>query len=230
VLLARQTKDKFETSDARPEFLALHRKLFVANMFGEMKGVLRPLGALLIIVASAYQAIAQPSLQFFTNQANVLLESQYGFCVTNIPVYCTTNPAVNYTASLHYLLQSAANAYDATTPATNFPSVFRPLFGWESNTLYITGYAAVTNDFYSQTSSGFKELGDQSISTNDNVWGIPWVVGAKGSAPAFDGYACTSGILAARKVYFVRYSRNGQPDTNRPPQYTNQFFFSVFRI
>src|SRR5580692_1384628 len=100
-----------------------------------------------IMATLAVRLSAQPSLEFFTNQANALLLPQFGFGVSNIPIYSSTNPAIAYSASLHYLLQSAANAYDATTPATNSPSVFRPLFSWQTNTLYIVGYAAVTNDF-----------------------------------------------------------------------------------
>ncbi|HEX3719789.1 MAG TPA: hypothetical protein VH595_17695 [Verrucomicrobiae bacterium] len=190
-----------------------------------MKGVVR----FLIFVVFALQSTAQPSLQFFTNQANTLLQSQFGFGVTNIPIYCPTNPAITYSASLHYALQSAANAYDATNPASNLPSVFRPLFSWESNMLYIIGYAAVTNDFYSQTSAGFKDLCDPTITTNDNVWGIPWVIEIKDHVPTFSGYGYSTKLLASRKLFFTRYlSPSGQPITNRPPEYTNQIFILAF--
>jgi hypothetical protein len=184
-----------------------------------MKGVVC---SCLIAVAFAIQALAQPSLEFFTNQANASLQAQFGFGVTNIPVYSSTNPAISYSASIHYLLQSAANAYDATTPATNFGSVFRPLFSWRGSTLYIVGYAAVTNDFYSQISSGFKDLTNCTVTTNDNVWGIPWVVGAKNNVPAFNECSYSSAVFAARRVLFVRGKNlDGEPDTNRPPEYTN---------
>ena len=132
----------------------------------------------MIVALLAVRLAAQPSLQFFTSQSNALLQPAFGFTVANIPVYSSNNPAVAYSAALHYLLQSAANAFDATTPATNSPSVFRPLFGWSSNTLFIVGYTNVTTDFYAQTARGFKEKTDPSICANDNVWGIPWVVGA----------------------------------------------------
>jgi len=177
-----------------------------------------------VMALLAFRLEAQTSLEFFTNEANALLEPALGFGVANIPIYSSTNTNVAYSASLHYLLQSAANAYDATTPATNFPSVFRPLFAWTSNTLYIVGYTNVTTNFYEQTGLGFKALTDPTISSNDNVWGVPWVVGMKNNPPAFYGYCYSSAVFVERQLLFVRFSQaNGQPDTNRPPQYTNQF-------
>ncbi len=177
------------------------------------------------VLLLASGASAQPSLEFFTNKANALLQAAYGFGLTNIPIYSTTDTNVGYTSSIHYLLQSAANLYDAGTPATNLPSVFRPLFGWNSNTLEIIGYTNVTTDFFPQTSIGFKTLGDSTIATNDNVWGIPWVVGMKNDPPAFSGFAYLTGVIAARKLLFQRVTfNNGTSLTNIPPEYTNQFF------
>jgi hypothetical protein len=177
-----------------------------------------------MMILLAVRLSAQTSLEFFTNQANALLLPQFGFGVTNIPIYSSNNPAIAYSASLHYLLQLAANAYDAMTPATNSPSVFRPLFSWSSNTLFIVGYTNVTTDFYEQWGHGFKVLTDPTITSNDNVWGVPWVVGAKGNPPAFNDYCYSTAVIAARKLLFVRYGTEAAPETNRPPQYTNQFF------
>jgi hypothetical protein len=180
----------------------------------------------IIIAFVALRVPAQTPLEFFTNQANALLQAEFGFGVTNIPVYSTTNPAVGYSASVHYLLQSAANDYDATTPATNFPSVFRPVFSWQTNTLFIVGYTCVTTDFYAQIGCGFKAISDPTITANDNVWGIPWVVGAKGQTPAFNEYCYSSEVIVERDLLFVRYpaAPAGQYDIYRPPQYTNQFY------
>ncbi len=181
----------------------------------------------IIIASVALRVPAQTPLEFFTNQANALLQAEFGFGVTNIPVYSTTNPAIGYSASVHYLLQSAANAYDATTPSTNFPSVFRPVFSWQADTLFIVGYTCVTTDFYAQISSGFKALTDPTITANDNVWGIPWVVGAKGQTPAFNEYCYSSAVNVERLLVFVRYpsaTQPGQYAANRPPHYTNQFY------
>ena len=109
----------------------------------------------IIFVSLGCRVFGLGALDSFTQQANESLQSGFGFGVTNLPVYSTTDPTVNYSASIHYLLQCAANAYDATTPATNLPSVFRPLFCWQSNVLYIVGYTCVSNDFYTQIGGGF---------------------------------------------------------------------------
>jgi hypothetical protein len=179
----------------------------------------------IIVVSVTLRVPAQTSLEFFSNQANVLLQAEFGFGVTNIPVYSATNPAISYSASIHYQLQSAANAYDATTPATNLPSVFRPLFSWQTNTLFIVGYSCVMTDFYAQIGRGFKNLSDPTICSNDNVWGIPWVVGAKGQIPAFNEYCYSSAVTFVRRLGFVRRMfPNGQYATNSPPQYTNQIY------
>ncbi len=180
----------------------------------------------IIIASVALRVPAQTPLEFFTNQANALLQAEFGFGVTNIPVCSTTNPAIGYSASVHYLLQSTANDYDATTPATNFPSVFRPVFSWQADTLFIVGYTCVTTDFYAQISCGFKAITDPTITANDNVWGIPWVVGAKGQTPAFNEYCYSSAVIVERDLLFVRYPAvpAGQYDIYRPPQYTNQFY------
>jgi len=180
----------------------------------------------IIIISVALRAPAQTPLEFFTNQANTALQAEFGFGVTNIPVYSTTNPAIAYSASVHYLLQSAANAYDATTPATNLPSVFRPVFSWQANTLFIVGYTCVTTDFCAQIGRGFKVSIDPTITSNDNVWGIPWVVGAKGKIPAFNEYCYSSEVFVQRQLQFVRDPDPAKPGkyiTNRPPHYTNQF-------
>jgi hypothetical protein len=181
----------------------------------------------ILVIMSGMDAAAQCSLQYFTNQANILLQSQFGFGVTNIPVYCPTNPAIDYNASIHYVLQGIANTYDATTPASNLPSVFRPTLAWQSNTLYIKGYVAVTNDGRDQVSRVFKHVTDPSITPADNVLGIPWVVGAKGQIPSFNEYCYASGVYFSRQLQFIRYPdpvHSGLYLTTRPPQFTNQFY------
>ena len=186
----------------------------------------------MILAFAVMNLPAQTALEFFTNQATSALQAQFGFGVTNIPVYCVTNPAIGYSSSVHYVLQVAADAYDATTPATNLPSVFRPQFAWQNDILYIIGYAQVTNNFFFQTSRGFKDLTDPSIMMDDNVWGIPWVVGAKGQIPAFNEYCYSSSVEVERLLFFTR--RLSSPlvaITNEPPEYTNQFYiFSITNL
>jgi hypothetical protein len=204
-------------------------------------------------------------VRFFTNAADLLLRSQgyvyinhftsnglniyaifTNYCgVTNIPIYSAANPGVHYDATVHRMLQLAANIYDATQAQTNsanalppvrHPSVFRPLFGITNNggfatnvTVYISGYAQVTSDAYAQMRLPFQDLTNgvtmANFHTNWNVAGIPWIVGANKGLPAFYQYACGSEVLLERKLKFPRpLGGNGQPLTNEPPAYTNQFY------
>jgi hypothetical protein len=211
------------------QFQGAQTKLALTGILGHSSGaVKRALRQIIafVLLASCPSAKSQTALEFFTNQANALLQQQFGFGVTNIPIYSTAAPSNAYSSSWHYWLQAAANAYDATTPAANSPSVFRPLFGWSSNALYIVGYTNVTTDFYAQIASGFKQIGDPTITTNDNVWGIPWVVGMKGNPPAFNEYSYVMDMQIERELLFARrLVGNGQPDTNMFPAYTNQILF-----
>ena len=161
---------------------------------------------------------AQPALEFFTNQANALLQAQFGFGLTNIPLYSMTNPSNGNSAAIHYMLQAAANDYDATNLSSVFPSVFRPQFAWQSNGLWIVGYTNVVADFDAQLARGFKQINDPSIGLNDNVWGVPWVVGAKNNPPNFNEYSYTTVFSITRRILMTR------PATNVPPAFTNQSY------
>jgi hypothetical protein len=180
------------------------------------------------------------------------------FGLTNIPIYNSTNPSIRYSEQLHRMLQLAANIYDASRTNTvvppgslPYPSVFRPLFfttnyGGTNQSLYIIGYASVTGDAANRINSmlsppgipgGLKLPSDPTITTNDNVWGIPWVVGAVKGLPAFDRYVDSTSWMVTRKLLFRRQNPQfvtitnmfGQTtaaygDPTKPPAYTNQFF------
>ena len=180
------------------------------------------------------------------------------FGLTNIPVYNSLNPSIRYTEQLHRMLQLAANIYDATRPNAvplppgqplPFPSVFRPLFftanpRQTNQALYIVGYAQVTNDAAARilsmlsppgTAGALKPPWDPTIGINDNVWGIPWVVGAVKGLPAFDRYVSSTSWMITRKLLFTRKNPlkittgNGVLWTGNPaatPAYTNQFFLT----
>jgi hypothetical protein len=167
---------------------------------------------------AAISARGQSGLEIFMNGANAQLEAQFGFGVTNIPIYSQTNPAIRYSGAIHYILQSAADAYDATAPTTNLPSVFRPIFSPESNGLWIEGYAEVTNDFATQMAKPFHAIDDPQILPDDNVWGVPWVVGAKGNIPAFNQYASATAFDLTRQLQFALRHPNTRP------QFTNEFY------
>lgn len=159
---------------------------------------------LVLFTLGSVLARADTALGAFTNQANRLLTAQFGFDAAHIPIYSPTNPSIRYTAGLHYSLQAAADLYDATTPATNYPSVFRPLFSLADSNLFIVGFTNVTTDLDTQLARGFKDADDPSITANDNVWGIPWVVGAKDNIPQFNEFNCANIVAMTRKLNLVR--------------------------
>ena len=121
------------------------------------------------------------------------------FGVTDIPVW-VSNRFV-YTPAVQRVLQLAANIYDASTNSY-FPSVFRPLFSRDSarctgTNLYVSGYAWVP----SVTGTGDPQLAMPvdaaalatmySIPSSNlavNVYGVPWIIGAKKGFPNFNEF------------------------------------------
>ncbi len=144
---------------------------------------------------------SQSAIEFFTNVANGLLRSQLPFGITNIPVY----PTNCYSPTVHRLLQLAANLYDASS-TNQFPSVFRPTFGFNGTSVFIIGYY-FDND--AGTVDGW---------LTNNPYGIPMVIGAKKGIPNFNEYAMQTAVLASRKLQLVR------ANTNLPPHQTNEMY------
>lgn len=166
-------------------------------------------------------------LQFFTNTANRLLaQAGYTFDVSHIQVY----PTNFYTPSVHRIMQLAANIYDATTnnPATAYPylpTVFRPLLEHvqlpDTNAVFITGFTEVrnANQFLTLPYRDLNNLVDrQAVTTNDMVYGIPLVVGAKKGFPNFNELAMETVVQATRKLEFRR-AANGGPVTETNEMY-----------
>ena len=180
------------------------------------------------------------------------------FGLTNIPIYRTNQPGIRYNASVHRMLQLAANIYDSTVntnvqsglfkgkapPPPNFryPSVFRPVFGLGTNGtnvgINIIGYVQVSGSnaspqVYNQIArsnyydlpAAYTLLLHNPASSNINISGIPWIVGATKGLPQFYQYSYDTGFLYERKLLFARAAAGGGlPNTNNPPQYTNQFY------
>jgi hypothetical protein len=150
------------------------------------------------------------------------------FGVTNIPVLMS-NQFV-YSPAVNRLLQLAANMYDATT-TTNYPSVFRPTF-WVTNefgckNVYINGYEDVSA--YSQFNGlaiGYPPLDSPtnveslplgSVSGfnygagggyGHNVYGVPWIIGAKKGLPSFNQLYMIEAAQITRKLEVTRRSTN----------------------
>ena len=156
-------------------------------------------------------------LGFFTTVADKMLRSTFPFGVTNIPV--CSNGVYVYTPAVQRLLQLSANLCDASN--TNFfPSVFRPLFANDgSNDVFIIGYLQVTNvsgvtDPQLASPYDVTQLigigGTPIADTNGpvNVYGVPWIIGAKKGLPNFNQFYMIPSAQVARKLEVSRNTLN----------------------
>ena len=168
-------------------------------------------------------------LNFFTNVAARVLSTGMNMDLNRIQIY----PTNRYTPAVHRLLQVTANIYDATT--TNFyPTIFRPLFTVDSGgDVFISGYTNQTN-LIAHASQMLPGANDDVLDppveaavlppgTNilANVYGVPWIIGAKKGFPNFNAFSVESAFQLVRKLEFIR-------DTNAMPQpditWTNQMY------
>ena len=160
----------------------------------------------LLLLAHVHGLRAQPRLDtsspvgFFTNCANLLLNTAgYNFTVTNIPVFDGTNFV--YSPAVHRLLQLSANIFDCTTnrvfsdgTSPNgpfFPSVFRPTFNRSGNSIFINGYVEEgdgTTSYFSPPLSLPQDLALVDATTTTNIYGVPWVIGARTGFPNFNQF------------------------------------------
>jgi hypothetical protein len=152
-------------------------------------------------------------LGFFTTVADKMLRSTFPFGVTNIPV--CSNGVYVYTPAVQRLLQLSANIYDAAN--TNaFPVVFRPLFAKDAATnIFIIGYQQVTNVSgasdpqlsppYDVTQlSGALTTPIADAYGPVNVYGVPWIIGAKKGLPGFNQLSMITSAQVTRKLEVVR--------------------------
>lgn len=153
------------------------------------------------------------------------MTNQFGAIgITNIPVF--VNGSFVYTPAVNRLLQLAANIYDSSrftnnlqTGTSNYPSVFIPVL-WKTNELnylgvrqndvYIRGYQYVQEPITSSSPAYFNtpiEVTDLpfGISTS-NVWGVPWIIGAKKGFPNFNAFQVESRFFVERELQFNRNS------------------------
>ena len=151
------------------------------------------------------------------------------FGITNIPVY--VNGQFVYSSSINRLLQLAANIYDASTntststPGTfNYPSVFRPIF-WVTNEfnpnfgrtftdVYIKGYQCLQSPVNTIKAIPLSsppifalpvEVNTLPLGINNsNVWGVPWIIGAKKGLPNFNAFEMVNRLFVERELQVTR--------------------------
>ena len=152
--------------------------------------------------------------------------------LTHIQVY----PTNQYTPAVHRLLQVAANLYDATTNRLNddyphLPTVFRPFFLMTNidgvTNIYIAGYNEVTNIYQADEplsvpydleyngpagTAAFGNFSQLCPGLNYiNVFGVPWVIGAKKGLPNFNEFSMQTVAEITRKIEICRPSTNASP-------------------
>jgi hypothetical protein len=175
-----------------------------------------------------------------TNFPNYGLTNQIpSFGITNIPVMI--NGSFVYSPAVNRLLQLAANLYDATTngpivagKSLNLPHVYRPIFEHDQNfNLIVVGYTNVarvsgTGDpqlatpfFPTQlTNSGQAYIPFDNGSGSLNVYGVPWIIGAKKGLPNFNQFYMVTAAQMTRKLQISRTSINPRTATYT----TNQMY------
>jgi hypothetical protein len=169
------------------------------------------------------------------------------FGITNIPVW--VNNQFVYTPAVQRVLQLAANIYDATTNNTavegaNFPSVFRPIFFVTNDTVsgytnvYINGYEQVvsvvgTNDVQLNRPVDVADLLNPNppldfgpgVWINVNVYGVPWIIGAKKGFPNFNEFSMESMVGITRRLQVTRPAVNpASPPVDYTGFRTNQMY------
>jgi hypothetical protein len=181
--------------------------------------------------SGTYTIIDDPSGLGMTNMPFFGMTNQIpAFGVTGIPV--RVNGSFVYTPAVQRLLQLAANIYDATT--TNyFPSVFRPIFEHDSlGNIFVTGYTnlysivggistvntvsgpgdpqlATPYDVGSITNGvpGFSFANNTPIVDANgfvNVYGVPWIIGAKRGFPNFNEFVEEDIVGMTRRLQVTR--------------------------
>ena len=170
-------------------------------------------------------------LGFFTNVASRLLSAQMNVDLAHIQVY----PTNQYTPAVHRLAQLAANIYEATS--TNpYPTVLRPLFsrdaGGLGSNIFISGFTnvdSVTGPTDSQLALPMEAavLAGTNVPVINlpvNVYGIPWIIGARKGLPNFNKFDMESAFQLMRKLQVTRQSTNDSFLEDRSHYNFNQMY------
>ena len=199
----------------------------------------------------AWTSETNGALRFFTNAANRLLlgattnwlaasrreyTNTFGavttaaFGVTNIPVY--VGGRFVYSPAVNRLLQLAANFYDASTNSP-WPSVFRPVFSCAGTNVYVTGYTNLDSVANASdpalaapmSAADFALSGAQNAVTN--LYGVPWIIGAKKGLPNFNRFSEMNVVQVTRKLQVTK------PSLSAPVsqfQTNEMFLFSITNL
>ena len=169
----------------------------------------------------------------YTNTFGASVTNAFG--VANIPVYI--DGQFVYSPAVNRILQLAANLYDATTNQTatagrDYPSVFRPMFSRVGNDVYITGYTNVSavsgpNDIVFSTPFDVSTIAaGGGTNVLENVYGVPWIIGAKKGLPNFNEFAMENALTVTRRLQVTRPAINlpAPAQVDLPNFHTNQMY------
>lgn len=223
--------------------------LFTSGARSGRRGLAAGLGLLVGWTASALPAFDTTNpANFFTNVADRVIQAEtanwcaenyanytntFGATVTNafgvgnIPVYI--NGRFVYAPSIQRLLQVTANIFEATS--TNpYPAVYRPIFYLDPDTgnVFINGYQLVPpvngiNDEVLTLPVDVTDFiaGNVYDAQHVNIYGVPWIIGARKGFPAFNEFNLLSTAQVAR---FVQVTRGSLGNYNSSNYRTNQLF------
>jgi hypothetical protein len=169
---------------------------------------------------------ASDPVVFFSSVADKLLRSTFSFGVTNIPV--CSNGVFVYSPAVQRILQLSANVCDASN--TNFfPTVFRPIFTNDGTNIFISGYQQIVSvpnpPSFGQLPATQLPLSAPVDVTylllsgagtySNNIYGVPWIIGAKKGLPGFNQFSMVNTVQFERLLQLVRPSVGGPVSTNQ---------------
>lgn len=170
------------------------------------------------------------------------------FGISAIPV--EVNGRFVYSSAVNRLLQLAANIYDASTNHSalygkDYPSVFRPFFRVDNfHNVYITGFEDVsvvppaysppeTDPVFSAPTNAVYLATLAANTYHTNIFGVPWIVGAKKYMPGFNQFYQLTYGLVSRDLMIIKPGYGAQlPSFTTNQMYsfaiTNKFGFSLW--
>ena len=152
------------------------------------------------------------------------------FGIANIPVLA--NGQFVYSPAVQRVLQLAANMYDATTNiGGNYPSVFRPTFFRDSvlGNIFITGYEDISAaepltpgtvplppplDFPQDVTSLATGVTAGVNNLHGNIYGVPWIIGAKKGFPSFNQFSMENAVQIQRQLQISKDLNGNVAATN----------------
>ena len=174
----------------------------------------------------------------FTNTFGAATTQPFG--IAKIPVYVSGQFV--YTPAVNRILQLAANIYDATVNnsvngSPDYPDVFRPLFsrdaGGTGTNVYITGFTNVVSFTDGATDIQLSQPFDVSTisavsgvvsNVAENIYGVPWIIGAKKGIPNFNEFSMENNLAVTRRLQLTRDTNNETPTTAAVITSTNQMY------